>query len=154
MTEIGGKNENEKNGKKEGIGNNGKEGGRFNEEEKEGNGKKANNRLEMRKWREKDRIRPDSRRGNLSQKVREKEGNEKKEKREKGGMEGKRNRGIRIIEQTNETDSLQSGRIHGHLNKNGQKKKRGKRWKRRVWRQGRKEGELMDNGRNGGKKRQ
>ena len=52
MTEKGKKNEEKKNAKKEGIGENGKEGGRFNEEEKEGNGKEAINRLKMRRWRE------------------------------------------------------------------------------------------------------
>ena len=56
MTEKGGENEKKKDGKKEEIGENRKERGRFNEEEKEGNCEEAANRLEMRSWRENDRI--------------------------------------------------------------------------------------------------
>lgn len=98
MTEKGGKNEKKEDGKKEGIGNNGKERGRFNEEEKEGNREKEDNGLFMRKWRENDRIRPDSGHGDLTQIMRNKEGNEKKEEREKRRkLEGKRNRGIRRV---------------------------------------------------------
>lgn len=54
----------------------------------------------------------------------EKEGKKKEEKWKKGEREGKWNRGMRRIEKTHETDSLQNGGILGHLRKRGTQMKR------------------------------